>query len=104
MLLNNQTVTGLNHRACPDSLEKRRNIFCIQYSPRISKACDVPIAVLSLQDIFASLSSLSLFLSNIMSPPFQFTLMPDAVLVREQGDGGSVIDSDIVGGRMGLLL
>jgi hypothetical protein len=30
--------------------------------------------------------------------------MPDAVLVREQGDGGSVIDGDIVGGRMGLLL
>ncbi len=30
--------------------------------------------------------------------------MLDAVLVREQGDGGSMIDGDIVGGRMGLLL
>ncbi len=30
--------------------------------------------------------------------------MPDAVLVREQGDGGSMVDGDIVGGRMGLLL
>ncbi len=29
--------------------------------------------------------------------------MPDAVLVREQRDVGSVIDGDIVGGRMGLL-
>ena len=30
--------------------------------------------------------------------------MPDAVLVREQGDGGSMVDGDIIGGRMGLLL
>ena len=29
--------------------------------------------------------------------------MPDAVLLREQGDGGSMIDGDFVGGRMGLL-
>jgi hypothetical protein len=86
------------------SQEKVKHIFAFRYSPRISKACDIPIAALSLQDIFARLSSLSLFLSIIVSPPFQFTLMPDAVLVREQGDGGSVIDSDIVGGRMGLLL
>jgi hypothetical protein len=30
--------------------------------------------------------------------------MPVAVLVREQEDGGSSNDGDIVGGRMGLLL
>ncbi len=30
--------------------------------------------------------------------------MPDAVLVRERGDGGSMVDGDIVVGRMGLLL
>jgi hypothetical protein len=62
------------------------------------------MAVLSLQDIFASLSSFMLFLSVFLSPSFQLTLMPDAVLVREQGDGGSLIDGDIVGGRMDLLI
>jgi hypothetical protein len=30
--------------------------------------------------------------------------MPDAVLVREQGDGGSEIDGDIFDRRMGMLL
>ncbi len=43
-------------------------------------------------------------LSVVLSPSFQLTLMPDAVLVREQEDGGSMVDGDIVGGRMGLLL
>jgi hypothetical protein len=61
------------------------------------------MALLSFLNNIALSISLNLFLS-VSCPSVQLTLIPDVVLVSDQGDGGSVSDGCAKAGRIGLLL